>query len=836
MRALRFGLGAAAVVVEAVVALALIFSTDSTDNPWITAGFAVSAGVLFAVSGLVAMWRRRDNATGRLLAAVGYTWFIGALTAATGDWVFTFGFVFSNTAFVAFTALALAFPSGQLARTFDRGLVIGAAVLLIPTSAVQALVDPNPLRGCDSCAESSIVVVEAPWAADVVEVVSTIAGLGLIGTILVVLARRWRRASPALRRVLGPVLASITVALAVLGITLIVGSLVPSLDRVLSAVFLAVFALVPLAFLFGVLRTRLARSASAAMLVSLEEGASLRDALAQALNDPSVAVAYWLEERNIWIDADGARAPEPTATDERAVRVVERGGRTIAALIHDPALAEEPGLLDSVAAAAGLSLRSEGLRASLRAQYLFLETITDTAPSLLIAVGLDGRILNQNRAAVRAAGYEDQEDVRGRLFWETFIDPDEREAVERRFAAAGPEHHPAEYENTFTNRLGERYVIDWRNAPLLDDHGAVVCIIAGGTDVTDRKARELELARERDATATVLQSIPSVVVVLGPDLTIRDRDVNNPLAAVNRAFRESLGWRDEDLVHRHFCDLIAPDDAQRALPALEGAVRGRTSEPVETRWLTAGGEEVVFEWSATPVADVTGRTEGLVLVSGIDVTERRRQDAEIRASRARLVRAGDEARRRLERNLHDGAQQRLVAVSVALRLAESKLADDPDQAAGVLADARSELASALEELRELARGIHPAVLTDRGLAAALQALVARSPVPVRAEVPDLGLDPEIEAAVYYVASESLANVAKHADASAVTLSVAAVDAFVTVVVEDDGRGGADADGGSGLRGLSDRLAALDGTLEVDSPTGRGTRIEGRIPLSRSHTE
>ncbi len=829
MRALRFGLGAAVIVVEAVVALALIFSTDTTDNPWITAGFAVSAGVLFAASGLVAMWRRPDNPTGRLLAAVGYTWFIGALTAATNDWVFTFGYVFSGAGFVAFTALALAFPSGRLTTSFERGLVVGAAVLLIGSTAVEAMLDPTPYQGCDACAQSSIVVYEAPTAATVIETVSITVGLLLIATILVMLARRWRRASKPLRKVLGPVLAAITVTLVVLSVALVTETLFPALERAMSAAFLAVFASVPLSFLYGILRTRLAKSASATMFVSLEEGVALRDAVAQALDDPSLTIAYWLDERQIWIDADGGRVATPEPTADRAVKIVTREGRPIAALAYDPALDEEPDVLDAIAAAAGLSLRNEGLRASLRAQYLFLETITDTAPSLLIAIGLDGRILNQNIAAVEAAGYDEQEDVRGLLFWDVFISREERDDVERRFFAAAPRFEPAQYENGFTNRRGETFVIAWRSAPLLDDSGAVVSVISGGTDITERKARELELERERDATTTVLQSIPSAVAVLAPDGTIRDRDVDNPLAAVNRAFHEALGWRDDDLVHRSFLDVVAPRDREAAHAAIELAARGRASPAVESGWLTADGREIVFEWTAAPVADVTGRTDGLVLVSGNDVTERRRQEAEIRASRARLVKAGDDARRRLERNLHDGAQQRLVSVSVSLRLAETRLRDDPGQAATVLAEARAELASALEELRELARGIHPAVLTDRGLVAAVDALVARSPVPVTADIEDIRLTPEIEAAAYYVISESLTNVAKYARASQVRVQVAQTPETITIAVADDGVGGADPAGGSGLRGLTDRLAALDGTLAIESPPGGGTRVLAAVP-------
>jgi PAS domain S-box-containing protein len=203
---------------------------------------------------------------------------------------------------------------------------------------------------------------------------------------------------------------------------------------------------------------------------------------------------------------------------------------------------------------------------------------------------------------------------------------------------------------------------------------------------------------------------------------------------------------------------------------------------------------------------------------------------ELEASRARLVSAGDEERRRLERNLHDGAQQRLVSLSLSLRLAQRKLATDPQAAKELLSGASRELGVALEELRELARGIHPAVLTERGLGPALQSLADRVPLPVELELPpDERLPRRVEAAAYYVVSEALANVAKYAHASAVTVTVARENGFAVVEVADDGVGGAEPQHGSGLRGLADRIEALDGTLIVDSRPGEGTKIHAEIP-------
>jgi signal transduction histidine kinase len=201
------------------------------------------------------------------------------------------------------------------------------------------------------------------------------------------------------------------------------------------------------------------------------------------------------------------------------------------------------------------------------------------------------------------------------------------------------------------------------------------------------------------------------------------------------------------------------------------------------------------------------------------------------ASRARIVEAGDAERRRLERNLHDGAQQRLVALALHLRLVEAAVENDPARARALLSGALAQLNDALEELRELARGIHPAILADRGLGPALEALVTRAPVPVDlAELPDERLPEPVEAAAYYVVAEAVTNAAKYAQASNVSVSIRRSDGRAVVRVTDNGVGGADPGHGSGLRGLADRLEALDGRLHVESPQSQGTRIEAEIPL------
>ena len=204
--------------------------------------------------------------------------------------------------------------------------------------------------------------------------------------------------------------------------------------------------------------------------------------------------------------------------------------------------------------------------------------------------------------------------------------------------------------------------------------------------------------------------------------------------------------------------------------------------------------------------------------------------AEVRASRQRIVMAGDAARRAVERDLHDGAQQRLVALGLLLRFAASELArEDGAAATSLLSEASTELEVALSELRDLARGIHPAVLVDGGLPAALESLAETAPMPVQLEVPPVRFPADVEVTAYFVVSEALANVAKHAQATRARVCVREDDGVVELMVTDDGRGGADMARGSGLRGLSDRVAALDGTLRVESAAGSGTSLVARLP-------
>jgi signal transduction histidine kinase len=195
-------------------------------------------------------------------------------------------------------------------------------------------------------------------------------------------------------------------------------------------------------------------------------------------------------------------------------------------------------------------------------------------------------------------------------------------------------------------------------------------------------------------------------------------------------------------------------------------------------------------------------------------------------------------RRRLERDLHDGAQQRLVSLALILRTAREKLEAEPGETARLLDRSRTELDQALRELRDLARGIHPAVLGDRGLGAAVEALAERAPLPVEvvSNLPHRRLPEQVELAAYFVVSEALTNTAKHAAAMKASVALTERDGWLTVEVRDDGAGGADLDRGTGLRGLADRVAAIDGRLEIDSKAGQGTIVRAGLPCPQPALE
>jgi PAS domain S-box-containing protein len=338
-----------------------------------------------------------------------------------------------------------------------------------------------------------------------------------------------------------------------------------------------------------------------------------------------------------------------------------------------------------------------------------------------------------------------------------------------------------------------------------------------GQFIVRRQAEEEVRASESRLRAMLESALDAVVTM----------DHRGRIVVWNHAAETTFGYRADEAIGRDMADLIVP-------PSLRGSHRAGLARYLETDRavildrrleLTAlhkNGTEFPVELTITRIG-----LPGPATFTGYlrDITDRKRAERELRASRARLVEVADAERRRIQRNLHDGAQQRLTAVLLSL----ARLRESPAEHADLLDLAIEEIAGGLQDLRELASGLHPSVLSERGLAAALEALVLRAPVPVELEARlDRRLPPQVEAAAYYVVAEALANVDKHARAHRVTVRAAADAGRLTVEIADDGVGGADP-GGAGLRGLADRVEALGGRLEVLGERGSGTRLRAELP-------
>lgn len=553
----RYALGLGAVALGCVESAALVAVPRRVPLSGLMLSIALVAAWSFIGSGLVARLRRPENPTGLLMMLVGITLLAGQLVVAAAPALHTFGAWMLPLHWVVFVYLFLAFPTGQLHSQTARAIVMVTFVDLAILAHAPLVIGQAGLGGA---------LEDASWA---------IGGVVFLSA-SVVLIWRWSAGTKAWRRTVGLVLWPGALTLAAVSYFNVSRFMSRSVGLVPQWAFRIAFVAMPFAFLAALLRLRLARASVAELVVELDEAratGALRDALARALGDPSLAVAYWLPDEQRYVDIEGRPVELPGDGEGMTATIVERDRLQIAALIHDPALGEDPELLRSVSAAAALALDNERLQAELRAR--------------------------------------------------------------------------------------------------LD---------------------------------------------------------------------------------------------------------------------------------------------------------------ELKASRARIVKAADLERSRMQRNLHDGTQQRLTSVAMAIALAESKLPSDPEAAMMNLRQAKEALAAAVTELRDLSQGIHPGFLTERGLGPALQDLAYMAPLPVTVEADLNGrLPDQVEAGAYYVVAEGLANVAKHAHASIAEVNLVRQGGRLIVRVRDDGVGGADPNRGTGIRGLTDRVQALGGRLRYESGPGQGTEIRVTIP-------
>jgi signal transduction histidine kinase len=569
---------ALAALLAGVGAALLVLGSDREPGPAVASALlAFVVGFSYIGSGLIARRQRPENLLGAVMVFIGFTWFVTFLADANESLVFTLGTVLEDLYLLGFVYLILSFPSGRLRSKLEVGLFAAAVAIATVVEVAWLLFADSRSQICSDCPDNALEITRNDGLANWILQGQRIAGIVFSIVTVAVLVYRWRRASAPERRMGAPVLWAGSAMFAALAFSVANDTLGHPLGPGPAWLRELVFAAIPIAVLVTLVQRRLARGAVAGLVVELEGVAAvdLRAALARTLGDPSLELAYWVPASGRYVDAGGQPVEMPRPESGRTATVVEREGEPVAALIHDPALAENEELVQSVCAAAALTLENARLQAELRA--------------------------------------------------------------------------------------------------------------------------------------------------------------------------------------------------------------------------------------------------GL---------------AELQASRARLVEATDTERRRIERDLHDGTQQRLVSIAMALGLAESKLGTDRPAVQPVLREAREALAVALAELRELTQGIRPAILVERGLAPALDDLARRAALPVRLDVAISGRLPEqVEGAAYFVASEALANAAKHSHASEVRLGAAQKSGALVLEIADDGIGGAAAGGGTGLRGLADRVEALGGRLTVSSPPGRGTTIHAEIPCA-----
>jgi PAS domain S-box-containing protein len=830
-RRLLVASGAIAVVAAALALVAVLGSRYQRPSA-VEIGADLVVALSFAATGLIAWSRRPENNTGRLLLAVSFTWSLGLFGLANDAVVSTIGLEGQSLVLAAFVHLVLAYPTGRLATRLERGIVLCGYALAVFANLLILLFEPHP--ACAKCTTNVFFVADKPGVGRAVDTATNVAAAILIGLVVVLLVVRYRAATPVARRVFRPIGLTGGAALAFLAAGFAAGPVSQDVKDVLVTIALIALTTVPFWFLAGLLRSRLARGGVAQLLLDVRETASLeeaQDGLRRALNDHGVMLAAWVEERHGYVDPDGRAFEVPTDDVERiATMIASETAEPVAVIVHDRALLDEPELLEAVAVAARLALHRNRLQAELRARLDelqrerdFMRDVVNAAPAFFCVLDLEGRIIRFNDTLARARGIRDDDDavdnVRGHFVWEIFPVPEDAAAFRESVLA----NASGEQQHLFRAAGGGAIDVAWSLTPVNDSQGVLRLVLTGG-DVSERVRHADELRRERDFLDLVGHSTPTLLCVVDPNGVVMERGVNT-------AFEVATGVGDDAAIGRPFWELVMPEDeVAGARDAFFESVACGCSIRVETPWRAADGSEIIVEWWPTSLDQYR---EEHYLICGMDITARKRDEEELRRSRSRLVDAADAERRRLERNLHDGAQQRLVSLSLALRLAESKLRVDPEAAATILGGAGEELALALQELRELARGLHPAILTDRGLAAALETLAERSSAPVELEVGlDRRLPGPVEVAIFYVVSESLANIAKHADANAVTVRVAHVGDAVVVEVADDGAGGADDTLGSGLRGLRDRVEALDGRIVVESPVGAGTRVLATMPLAR----
>jgi signal transduction histidine kinase len=856
---LVLGTGAAALAATAV-AVYLTAVSRHAPNPVGHAFLTVVVCLTFVGTGLIALRRPPYVRFGVLLIAAGFSSLLGALHDANDAVVYTVGVLTANLVFAVIVHALLAFPKGRLRSRTSRMLVLAAYLDVLALQALAVLFDP--LTRWHSAHPRNVALVDSNSAlATGLEELEAAVAVAIALAVVVVLARRARIATPAARRQFTPVLMGGMVAMLFFSLGLVLAPLSSGAAVVGIGLGLLASLAIPGAFLGVLLQGRLSRAAVGELIVELgdaETAPGLEDALRRALGDPSLELAY-RETEGSYRDGDGRLLTLPSSGDTRIATPIEHHGEEVGMLIHDRVLRLRPELLDAVSAAAGFTLVNERALETLRRMEVRNRALLDAIPDVVFRISRDGTYLDVQADDSATLPVPAAELIGTNV--RDLLPPEiaEHELATIAQALDSQAMTSVEYELKIE---GVPRHFELRMVP--SGMNEVVTIVRDFTvkrriEAEQRRLADEQAALRRVATLVAADTPPEQVFgtvteevcrLLGIPSAVLERFESASTATIVARYGERLSEFEVGMVIELEEGLASTQVLRTGLPARVNSYEGVPGEIGERVRALGVGYAV-----AVPIT-LAGATWGsLVATFGADErepphTERRLQAFaelvslglasahardELAASRLRIVEAADAERRRLERNLHDGAQQRLVGLSVALRLAEAKVPPGSEEVEELLGVAGEQLTEALTELRELAQGIHPAVLTERGLKAALEVLAARAPLPVALDVRLPQRLPEpVEAAAYYVASEALANVVKHSRAGSARLRAQQLDGRAVIEIEDDGAGGADPEG-SGLFGLRDRVETLDGRLRIESPPGRGTLVQAELPVhTRAH--
>ncbi|MFJ3668585.1 PAS domain S-box protein [Streptomyces sp. NPDC090106] len=465
-----------------------------------------------------------------------------------------------------------------------------------------------------------------------------------------------------------------------------------------------------------------------------------------------------------------------------------------------------------------------------------LEGIFNLSLDLLCICGLDGYFKRVNPAFERTLGHP-AETLLARPYLE-FVHEADRDATRTALDRLARGEALAGFENRFVREDGTERWLQWSARPVPE----VGLFYAAARDVTESRRTTREQAALRRVATLVARGAPAAEVfqrvatevgdLLGTRAAVlrHDPDGGDTLLGTSRGLPEAVEWATREA--RRGAGRKAVEEVARTGRAAHVGHAVAVPVVVEDRlWAIVVATSVLEELPAGTESRLADFTE--LAATAIANTDSR---AQLTASRARVVAASDASRRRIERDLHDGVQQRLVALQLELKLAESLLTDPPRELAEQIAHIGEGLGDAFQDLLEVARGIHPAILSRGGLGPALRSLARRSAVPVELdlELPGGRLPERLEVAAYYVVSECLNNAAKHAHAHVVEVGARIRDGRLEMVIADDGVGGADTGRGSGLIGLIDRVEASGGRLDISSPPGAGTTLRAVLPLDVPH--